>query len=203
MPYEIVFNQKPNIGTSKKIVEIGVNDKNEEIEIEVSKEDITQPTPLPIATTSQHTSSLIATSTQPTPLPIATQPTSSLIATTTEDTQPPAKNTKNLRSQVKLNQDKAVEKMENKHNHKRNKKTVTYSVSDSVSVLIPRIDRGGSDLPRIPGVICRISGEFYEICTKFGKLNDCLRADELEKYHGTLDFDYKTVTNKVSMREAV
>jgi hypothetical protein len=82
MPYEIVFNQKPNKGTSKKIVEIGVNDKNEEIEIEVSKEDITQPTsslatttqpaPLPIATTTQPAPLPIATTTQPTPLPIAT-----------------------------------------------------------------------------------------------------------------------------------
>ena len=38
MPYEIVFNQKPNIGTNKKIVELGLSATNEEIEIEISKE---------------------------------------------------------------------------------------------------------------------------------------------------------------------
>ena len=39
MPYEIVFNQKPNIGMCKKIVELCVNDKNEEIEIEITNEE--------------------------------------------------------------------------------------------------------------------------------------------------------------------
>ena len=68
-------------------------------------------------------------------------------------------------------------------------------------VLVPRINRGGSDLTRIPGVVCRVAGYFFEICTKYDKLNDCLRSDDLDKYHGVIDFDNITITNKISMRE--
>ncbi|RNA39627.1 hypothetical protein BpHYR1_026382 [Brachionus plicatilis] len=55
---------------------------------------------------------------------------------------------------------------------KRNKRTSEFDEGDKVSVLIPRIDRGGSDLPRLPGFIGQKSGEFYEIVTEFGILND-------------------------------
>ena len=75
-------------------------------------------------------------------------------------------------------------------------------MGDAVSVLIPRIDRGGSDLPRIPGIIVRKSHEHYEIITQYGVLNDCLLASELEDYNGLINFDPKAITNKISLREA-
>ncbi|RNA19520.1 Ribonuclease H [Brachionus plicatilis] len=94
--------------------------------------------------------------------------------------------------------------MEEKHNKKRNKRTLEFVVSDKASVLIPRIDRGGSDLPRLPGIIARVSngGEYYEIITEHGILKDCLRACDLEMYHGQLSFDYSTIINQISLREA-
>ncbi len=102
---------------------------------------------------------------------------------------------------MNANQDKNAARLENKHNHKRNKKTILYSLGDSVSVLIPNIDRGGSDMPRLPGIVCRLTHDLYEISTKFGILNNCVRASDLEKYHGNVDFDYKLITNKISLRE--
>ena len=57
-------------------------------------------------------------------------------------------------------------------------------------------------MPRLTGVVCRISNNMYEICTKFGKLNDCLRAEDLEKFHGVVDFDFQAIQNKISLREA-
>ena len=92
--------------------------------------------------------------------------------------------------------------MSEKHNKKRNKRTVEFEVGEGVSVLIPAIDRGGSQLPRAPGVICRVikDHELYEICTKYGILQDCLSAGDLESYNGIIDFDYKTITNKISLR---
>ncbi|RMZ93573.1 hypothetical protein BpHYR1_004529 [Brachionus plicatilis] len=60
----------------------------------------------------------------------------------------------------------------------------------------------GSDLPRLKGFIGRKSGEFYEIVTEFGISNDCLRVGNLEMYHGQLNFDYKSVKSKLSLRIA-
>lgn len=93
--------------------------------------------------------------------------------------------------------------MERKHNKKRNKNTVQFKINDLVTVLIPRIDRGGSDLPRLPGKIIKISGEFHQILTKHGILNDQYLASNLEPYHGLLDLmEDKIVVKKISLREA-
>jgi hypothetical protein len=109
---------------------------------------------------------------------------------------------KAIRSVVNVEQGKAAEKMEKKHDRKRNKRTLEYALLDHVSVMIPRIDRGGSDLRRLPGIVSRIAGEFYEIKTKYGILNDCVRAGELESYHGILDFDPTSIVNKISLTAA-
>ena len=89
----------------------------------------------------------------------------------------------------KQNQEKAATKMIEKHNKKRNKRTLEFSVGDKISVRIPRIDRGGTDLPRLPGIIRRKANNFYEITTDNGILQDCLRACDLELYHGSLNID--------------
>ena len=39
------------------------------------------------------------------------------------------------------------------------------------------------------------------ICTKFGKLNNCVRASDLETYHGPVDFEYSSINSKISLRE--
>ncbi|CAF1028158.1 unnamed protein product [Brachionus calyciflorus] len=112
---------------------------------------------------------------------------------------------KSIREKVNKNQEKNAELMERKHNKKRNKRTLEFELDDKVTVLIPRIDRGGSDLPRIPGIILRKTGDkdiFHEIVCKFGILNEKLRACDLEPFEGLLEFDHKTIKNKISLREA-
>ncbi|CAF0935843.1 unnamed protein product [Brachionus calyciflorus] len=81
-----------------------------------------------------------------------------------------------LRECVKQNQEKAAAKMIEKHRKKRNKRNLEFNIGDKISVRIPRIYKGGTDLSRLPGVIGRISHEFNEISTVYGILQDCLRA---------------------------
>ena len=86
--------------------------------------------------------------------------------------------------------------MEKKHNHKRNKRTREFEIDEFVSVLIPRIDRGGSDLPRLPGQVVRISGDkdkFYEVATEYGILDSKYRSSELELYESTVNIN-KNIT---------
>ncbi|CAF0919694.1 unnamed protein product [Brachionus calyciflorus] len=48
-------------------------------------------------------------------------------------------------------------------------------IQEKVTVLIPKIDRGGSDLPRLPGIISRKTGEkdvFHEIVSILLSLSD-------------------------------
>ena len=102
--------------------------------------------------------------------------------------------------------EKNAERMTKKHDHKRNKRTLEFNCKDPVSIAIPRIDRGGTDLRRIPGVVTRIAKhnnvEFYEITTAYGILNDCLRASALEDYAGVIDFDPNTIKNKIALTSA-
>ena len=100
-----------------------------------------------------------------------------------------------------MQQEKQAHLMERKHNKKRNKRTVEFKIGDLVSILIPRIDRGGSDMPRLPCQIVKINGEFYQLLTKYGLLNDHYMVSDLEPYNGLVMFD-KTMTNKLSLREA-
>ena len=57
--------------------------------------------------------------------------------------------------------------------------------------MIPRIDRGGTDFSRFPGVICKVSehgGDVkHQILTIHGILNDQYRTSDLESYSGVLD----------------
>ena len=102
-----------------------------------------------------------------------------------------------------VNQEKSAESMSKKHDHKRNKRTVTLTEGESVSVLMPRIDRGGTQLPRIPGIVKRVvdGSVLYEICIKHGVLNDCLRAGDLVTYHWIIGFNYKDIDKKITIRE--
>jgi transposase InsO family protein len=112
---------------------------------------------------------------------------------------------KNLRARVSALQEKNVEVMERKHNRKRNKRTLEFEEGDFVTVLKPRVDRGGSDMPRLPGQIIKKSGEkdiFYKIATVYGILDVQYRVYDLEIYHGIiLEKDInKNIT--ISLREA-
>ena len=79
--------------------------------------------------------------------------------------------------------------MEKKHNHKRNKRTISFSIGEMVSVSIPHIDRVGCDFPRLPVVVSDIKHDMYVLVCKYGILDVCYRADDLESFSGQLDFD--------------
>jgi hypothetical protein len=101
--------------------------------------------------------------------------------------------------------------MVKKHDAKRNKKTRTFKVKDLVTVRIPRIDRGGTDFQRLPGMVIKVSDrqeQFYYVLTQPGLLADCYRASDLEPYCGLVnlsDFDEKKDVKEyktISLREA-
>ncbi len=48
----------------------------------------------------------------------------------------------------------------------------------------PRIDRGATDMPRLPGKVMRVANDLYEITTAYSILNDCCRASDLKPYSG-------------------
>ena len=63
----------------------------------------------------------------------------------------------------------------------------TYSVGESVSVKVPRIDRTCTDLPRIPCVVVQRVGkaqELYRLRCKSGVLSNCFSAGDLEPFRG-------------------
>ena len=108
-----------------------------------------------------------------------------------------------IREQVNLNQTKAANKMIIKHDHKRNKKTTEYKIGDGVSAKIPKVDVGGTEMPRVAGVVTDKVHDKYQITTEWGILADKLRAEHLEPYNGLLDLDkINKITNTISIREA-
>ena len=113
-----------------------------------------------------------------------------------------------IRSQLVLNKDVSNRKMIEKHDRKRNKKTVDFELGQLVTVQIPRIDRGNCDFRRLPAMICAVSGridQFFKLLTLFGILSDSYRADDLEPYYGIVNVqieNYESRYKKISLREA-
>ncbi len=94
--------------------------------------------------------------------------------------------------------------MAKKHDHKKNKRTISFVIGEAVSVAIPPIDRVGTDFQRLPCLVSDIKSksEFYQLTSKFGILDVCYRTSDLEPYMGSFDFDYSKITNKISLRAA-
>jgi len=118
-----------------------------------------------------------------------------------------ADSAKEKRTQLHLNKIKNAAKMVKKHDHKRNKVTRDFHLQDLVTVRIPRIDRGGTDFPRLPGMVAKISGhdgeKFFRILTVNGTLNDAYRVSDLEPYVGVVDVNINDLNVKmISLREA-
>ena len=66
--------------------------------------------------------------------------------------------------------------MSQKHNHKKNKNIHEFEVNDIISVLIPKVDSGHTDFPRLVGKIINIkqhekSHPSYEIICAYGVLD--------------------------------
>ena len=83
-----------------------------------------------------------------------------------------------------------------------NSKTVIFEAGQSVSVKIPAINHGGTELKRIPCVVIDLIHDKYRIVCKYGILNDLYGANDLEKYEGLIDFEFKKINNKVSLTTA-
>ena len=80
-------------------------------------------------------------------------------------------------------------------------------MQDLVTVRIPRIDRGGTDFSRLPGMVAKISGhdgeKFFRILTVNGTLNDAYRVSDLEPYVGVVDVNLADFNKKmITLREA-
>ena len=95
-----------------------------------------------------------------------------------------------------------------KHDHKRNKISRVLKIGDNVTVKIPRIDRSGTDLKRLPGKVCIVSDhkqKFYHILTQYGILNDKYCESDLEPYSGLVDVhlnDYENTYKPISLTTA-
>ena len=107
-----------------------------------------------------------------------------------------------LQSQAQVNSEIARDKMDKKHNAKRNKKTVEYKVGDKVSLKIPSIDVGGSELRRLPCIISKVVSNKYVLTSEYGIIENKYGAQELEYYNGILEIDLDKVNNLLSLRAA-
>jgi len=61
-----------------------------------------------------------------------------------------------------------------------NKRTVEYQISNLVRVAIPKIDRFSTVLPTVPCRIIKKIEDKYQIGSKFGIIEVCYSAGELE-----------------------
>ena len=65
----------------------------------------------------------------------------------------------NKRKRPNLNIEKNSWMMAIKHDHERNKTTREFELKDKVSISIPRIDYGKTDLRRLLGIVVKVSGD--------------------------------------------
>jgi hypothetical protein len=150
MPFKVVFNKLPNLGSKKQFVEIN-KDGNEESVGAEEEAPIAEEVPavVEVPTVEQAPT----TSSDP---PSTSSPSSNVDEEEAEEEEDDEE-INNLRNELNKNMDKNALMMIKKHDHKRNKKTREFNVKDNVSVSIPRIDRGGTDLRRLPGKIVKVS----------------------------------------------
>jgi hypothetical protein len=107
-----------------------------------------------------------------------------------------------LNANLRSNAQKAMKKKEIKHNYKRSKKTVVSELANNVSIKIPSIDHGGTELRRMPCVISDVKYNKYQLTCQWGILEDLYGSADLEMFNGLLEFDYSQITNKIGLRSA-
>jgi hypothetical protein len=184
MPYRVVFNKLPNLGNKKNFIEIDKDGKEAPIEEE--------------------------------------EPTNNEVVEEREEEVEELReggegeegeegeeeeideNLLELREQLNKNMDKNAAMMIKKHDHKRNKTTREFIINDNVSVSIPRIDRGGTDLRRLPGKVNKISeglNKFYTVLTVWGILKDKYRSTSLEPFSGIVEVNLED-SREISLNEA-
>ena len=87
--------------------------------------------------------------------------------------------------------------------NKMKKWIVEHQIGDLVRVAIPKIDRFSTDRPTVPCKIIKKIEDKYQIGSKFGIIEVCYSAGELEPL-GTASFPEldDIPSNKISIREA-
>ncbi len=190
---------KPNIGEKKIFVNIEVDDEGNEIEKKINYDDeVSNNSDFNDVTTDHVIAALSSEDEDDTPIATLVNKANEKIKVIREKIQLKESVYENMRN----NADKAMKKMEDKHNHKRNKKTYDYQIDDHVSVKIPSIDHGGTELRRLPCVIVDVKYDKYQLACQWGILEDLYGAQHLELYHGLIEFDSKIIENPISLRSA-
>ena len=189
MPFEVFLNKKPNFGSKKEFFEFDKNGEEKPCQVQVNQvEQLNQVNSTEFSEEEEE------------------------LEESDKENDATASELKNeiitKRNTLNLNNAKSREIMVKKHDHKRNKKTIEFKIMDVVTVKIPRIDRGGTDFNRLPGVICKMSDhqeKFYQVLTPSGILADRYRASDLEPYCGIVNVsleNYQKRYKVISLREA-
>ena len=74
--------------------------------------------------------------------------------------------------------------------HAKQHKVREFTVGESVSVRVPRIDRASTDPQRLPCIVVEVVGKaqaVYRLRSKYGVLKVCYHAGDLEGYSGKYD----------------
>jgi hypothetical protein len=93
------------------------------------------------------------------------------------------------------------------NNKKRNKKTHAFVVDEIVTVFIPAIDRGHSDMPRMAAKVIKViekpnTTRRYTLATLFGVLDVNYCGRDIEVHCGLLNIDPKALGITTSLRTA-
>ena len=91
--------------------------------------------------------------------------------------------------------------------HAKRNKVREFTVGQSVSVRVPRIDRASTDPQRLPCVVVEVVGKaqaMYRLRSKFGVLKVCYHAGDLEGYSCKYDIsvDGWEEAERITLREA-
>lgn len=110
---------------------------------------------------------------------------------------------KKIREDVFKNAQRNAIRMKNKYSKRKRVKVEDFTMGQEVSVKIPKIDRGSTDMTRLPAVIVRKSSSslpVYKLLTKYGTLKNSYTASNLMAYPGIVPVG--NPDKVVSLREA-
>ena len=206
-PFEIVFNKKPNVGNQKQFVECDKTGEEKEITDSTMAVDEAALDKDAVDDVQATTSESVQPSTSSGNVPASNDIEIEDEEDEYEDDEDEQQEIDSKRSQLNINKEKNAQMMIKKHDHKKNKITRDFKLKDLVSVRIPRIDRGGTDFKRMPGMICKVAKhqeKFWSILTQYGALNDKVRTSDLEPYYSIVDVNFEEFSKAkpFSLKEA-
>ena len=191
-PYDIVFGQNPNIGLNG--VFDGGNEEVDDNEAPADHEEVVENEKVDDNEAVDHEEV------------VESQVVDTLII---EDEATTLKLTRSkFLTQVSKRKADSRDFMSQKHNHKKNKNIHEFEVDDIISVLIPKVDSGHTDFPRLVGKILSVNNQHasshpsYEIVCEYGVLDKRYYAKDLELYMGTIKIHNAILNTQISLRAA-